>query len=238
MPNLQLKIVYDNNPFNEDLEKDWGFSCLVTGLEKNILFDTGARGEILLGNMKKLGISPLDIDIVFLSHDHKDHTGGLPALLQCNPNIQVWLPDFFPFALKEQVIEKGASLCEIRAYASIIPGAWTTGVIPGWIKEQSLLLESQNGLLVLTGCAHPRITKILKLIKDQAGKTMHAVIGGFHLGGFSKKEIKEIITVFQELGVQKVGPCHCTGEKAHTLFHATFKDEFLMIGVGQEIEIG
>jgi len=237
MSTLQLKIVYDNNPFKKELKTDWGFSCFVTGLEKTILFDTGARGEILLENMAKLGIAPQDIDIVFLSHDHKDHTGGLKDLLQHNPKIQVWLPDFFPNAIKELVWNMGASLVETQDYAPIFSGAWTTGIIFGWIKEQSLLIETKNGLLVLTGCAHPRITEILSLIKNKTGKDIYVVIGGFHLGGFSKKEIRQIIAVFQESGVKKVGPCHCTGEKAQKLFQSAFTDNYLLTGVGKEIEI-
>jgi len=52
---LQVSIVYDNNAFGENLKADWGFSCLIRGLEKSILFDTGTNGKILLSNMEKLG---------------------------------------------------------------------------------------------------------------------------------------------------------------------------------------
>lgn len=71
---LRMTIVYDNNALQERLAADWGFSCLVKGLEKSILFDTGRDGRTLLSNMEKLGISPAEIDLVFLSHEHKDHT--------------------------------------------------------------------------------------------------------------------------------------------------------------------
>jgi 7,8-dihydropterin-6-yl-methyl-4-(beta-D-ribofuranosyl)aminobenzene 5'-phosphate synthase len=63
-----MTIVYDNNPFDEKLERDWGFSCFIKGLEKSILFDTGTNGRSLLSNMEKLGILPEEIDLVFLSH--------------------------------------------------------------------------------------------------------------------------------------------------------------------------
>ena len=75
---MRLKIVYDNEAL-KGYKKDWGFSCLVEG-EKNILFDTGAKADILLENMKKMGIDVKKIDAVVLSHNHRDHTGGLSAL--------------------------------------------------------------------------------------------------------------------------------------------------------------
>lgn len=235
---LRLTIVYDNNPFSEGLKTDWGFSCFVRGLDKTILFDTGARGEVLLANMEKLGISPLDVDIVFLSHVHNDHIGGLEALLQNNSKIQVWLPEFFPSSLKDLIISKGASLVNTQNFQQILPGASTTGIISGWIKEQSLLLESIDGPLLLTGCAHPRITEIITLVKEKIQKDIHLVLGGFHLGGFSKKEIEQIITRFKDAGIKKVGPCHCTGEKARKIFQTAFVDNYLLTGVGMEIKIG
>ncbi|GAH88005.1 unnamed protein product, partial [marine sediment metagenome] len=54
--NLTITIIYDNNPYNEELETRWGFSCLVEGLEKTILFDVGGEGSVLLKNMEKLKI--------------------------------------------------------------------------------------------------------------------------------------------------------------------------------------
>ena len=61
---LSMRIVYDNNPYNEILKPDWGFSCFISGLEKSILFDTGTKGNILLSNMEKMGILPDNIDVV------------------------------------------------------------------------------------------------------------------------------------------------------------------------------
>ena len=61
---LDLTIVYDNNPYDEELETRWGFSCLVEGPEKTIIFDVGGEGSVLLKNMKKLKINPKSINVV------------------------------------------------------------------------------------------------------------------------------------------------------------------------------
>jgi len=234
---IQMIIVYDNNPFDEKLEMDWGFSCFIKGLEKSILFDTGTNGRILLSNMEKLGIRPEEIDLVFLSHAHGDHTGGLDALLTQNSKIEVWLPEFFSPSFKDAIKKKGASIVEVESFQKICEGAYTTGVISGWIKEQSLILDTEKGIIVITGCAHPRITKIIAKAKELLKKDIYMVFGGFHLAGFDKREIKEIIDHFRASGVKKVGPCHCSGDEARKLFAEEYKDDFIEIGAGKEIKV-
>ena len=232
-----MTIVYDNNSFNKKLEKDWGFSCFIKGLEKSILFDTGTNGQILLSNMEKLGIHQEEIELVFLSHAHEDHTGGLENLLTQNSKIEVWLPEFFSSIFKKAIKKEGATVTEVESFQKICEGAYTTGVIAGWIKEQSLILETDKGLIVITGCAHPRIVNIIALAKELLKKDIHLVFGGFHLAGFYKNEIEEIIDQFRVSGVKKVGPGHCSGDEARRLFAEEYKKDFIEIGAGKEIKV-
>lgn len=68
---MKIIILYDNTIYNEDLQADWRFSCLIELSEnKRILFDTGACGYILIENMEKLNISPKTIDVIYISHNH------------------------------------------------------------------------------------------------------------------------------------------------------------------------
>jgi 7,8-dihydropterin-6-yl-methyl-4-(beta-D-ribofuranosyl)aminobenzene 5'-phosphate synthase len=232
---IHLTIVYDNNAYKESLQTDWGFSCFIQGLEKSILFDTGGKGNILLGNMEKLKISPMDIDLVFLSHYHRDHTGGLSTLLRFNPKIEVWLPKFFPQDFKEQLLSAVTSLVEVEGHQKICDGAFTTGVIEGWIKEQSLVLDTTQGLIVVTGCAHPRLINILPKVRNMFGENIHLVLGGFHLAGFQTDEIQEVIDMLNTLKIQKIGPCHCTGDKALRMFAGEYAENFIKAGAGKEI---
>jgi 7,8-dihydropterin-6-yl-methyl-4-(beta-D-ribofuranosyl)aminobenzene 5'-phosphate synthase len=234
---IRLTIVYDNNTLDEKLDPGWGFSCFIKGLEKSILFDTGGNGKILLSNMEKLEIPAEAVDLVILSHAHQDHTGGLDELLRKNPKIEVWVPEFFSKSFKETVKKKGTSLVEVENFQKICEKAYTTGVIQGWIKEQSLALDTDKGLVVMTGCAHPRIVNIIAVAKELLEKDIYLVLGGFHLVGFAKNDIMEIIDTFRAQGVKKVGPCHCSGEEARQLFAEEYKDDFIDIGAGKEIEI-
>jgi len=234
---IQMTVVYDNNSLDKKLQKDWGFSCFIKGLEKSILFDTGTKGRILLSNMEALQISPDEVDLVFLSHEHKDHTGGLGTLLSHQPNIEVWLPEFFSSSFKEEAKRKGANIIEVQNFQKICEEAYTTGVITGWIKEQSLILDTNKGLIVVTGCAHPRIVHIISKVKELLKKDIYMVFGGFHLAGFNDEEIKEIIKNFRAQGVKKVGPCHCSGNEARRLFATEYKDNYIKIGAGKEIRV-
>lgn len=102
---------------------------------------------------------------------------------------------------------------EVEKCHKIGEGIYTSGVMEGWIKEQSLVLDTEKGLVVITGCAHPGIVNILLKVKELFKKDIYCVFGGFPLAGFDKAEIKEIIAKLRGLGVQKVGPSHCSGEE-------------------------
>jgi 7,8-dihydropterin-6-yl-methyl-4-(beta-D-ribofuranosyl)aminobenzene 5'-phosphate synthase len=232
---IHLTIVYDNNAYKESIQTDWGFSCFIQGLEKSILFDTGSDGNILCENMEKLGIQPKDVDLVFLSHYHKDHIGGLNTLLQFHPKIEVWLPTFFPQDFKNQILASDISLVEVESHREICDGAFTTGIIAGWIKEQSLVLQSKQGLIVLTGCAHPRLINILPKVRDTFGNDIHLILGGFHLAGFQRDEIQEVINMLNTLKIRKIEPCHCTGDKALRMFADEYAENFIKTGAGKEI---
>ncbi len=237
IPNLEFNIVFDNHPYAEGMKPGWGFACLVRGPEKTILFDTGADGGILLDNLRLMGFSPDDIDAVFLSHIHKDHTGGLEALLQRKPGLPVWLLESFPEKFKGTIKQTGGSVHNVGVPESICPGVHTTGLIDGWIREQSLYLESEKGIILLTGCAHPRIVNILYEVRRQTRQPVYLVMGGFHLAGFEESEVRSIISFFQDNGVQMAGPAHCTGDEAIRLFKEAFQDDFLHIGVGRRLTV-
>jgi 7,8-dihydropterin-6-yl-methyl-4-(beta-D-ribofuranosyl)aminobenzene 5'-phosphate synthase len=68
--------------------------------------------------------------------------------------------------------------------------------------------------------------------KEVAGDQVYLVLGGFRLGGASKARIDGIIADFRRLGVQKVAPCHCTGDKAIGLFRDAYREDFIQNGIG------
>ncbi len=229
-----LTVVYDNNPHDPRLQTAWGFACLVETPHGVVLFDTGGDGGILLANMETLGIDPRRIEAVVLSHIHSDHVGGLDALLKLNDDWIVYLPQSFP----EKFIAGLAGrtrVVEVAGRQEILRGIYSTGEMGDKVIEQSLVVETARGLVVLTGCAHPGVTQIVRRAGEQG--MVHLVMGGFHLAGASPAEVQEVIDGFKALGVEKVAPCHCTGADATAKFEAAFGSGFIPCGVGTVITI-
>ena len=93
---ITLTVVYDNYVSTKGVKSDWGFSCLIEGPDEIILFDTGARGDILPSNMEALEIDPTSVDVIVLSHIHHDHIGGLDAFLSEKSDIKSLFRGFIP----------------------------------------------------------------------------------------------------------------------------------------------
>ena len=232
---LAVRIVYDNNPFDKRLTTAWGFGCVVTGLEKTILFDTGGDGRILLANMRACGIEPGEIDAVVLSHNHYDHTGGLGAFLEANSRVSVYLPKAFPEGFKRQVRGVGATVVETDEPHKICEGAWTTGVLAGGIPEQGLYLKGQQGLVVITGCAHPGIVEMVEAAKAHAGTRPDTVMGGFHMSGVSQRDVQGVIETFKDMGVAHVAPTHCSGDETRRWMKEAFGEGYRSAGAGARL---
>ncbi len=230
---ITLTVLYDNNAYDTDLTTAWGFSCLIERSDEDatLLFDTGGQGNLLLSNMDTLGKDPSAIETIVLSHIHGDHTGGLSRLLQQDIRPEVYVPASFPATTKNQ-IRAAAELIEVDAPAEIAPGIWTTGQVDGPILEQALAVETTEGWVVITGCAHPGVVEMARAAKEATGGEIRLVMGGFHLGSASERQIARIIEDFEALGVQRVAPLHCTGDAARQQFAATYGEACDLVGVG------
>ncbi len=234
---IQITVVYDNNPYRDGLKTGWGFSCVIKTSEDTVLFDTGGDGKILLSNMKKLGIDPKEINRVVLSHIHADHTGGLKDFLEENPSVKVYIPASFPKDIEDFIKEKGADPVRIKEKTLISKDIYSTGELGLFIKEQSLVICTEKGLVLITGCAHPGIVNIAKKVKEMFKKEIFLIMGGFHLVWENESEIKRIISELKKIGVKCFGPCHCSGDLARKLFKEAFGNCYIDIGVGRRIEI-
>ncbi|MCK4404702.1 MAG: MBL fold metallo-hydrolase [candidate division Zixibacteria bacterium] len=234
---VTLITLYDNYEHNPELKTGWGFSCLVKVEDKNILFDTGGESSTLLYNMQKLGIDPKTINTIVLSHIHGDHTGGLQGILEINSNLSVYLLKSFPNDFKNGVKSYKANVVEVSDPVRIYENVSTTGELGTWIGEQSLIVKTEKGLVVITGCAHPGIVEILREAKKITNEDIYLVLGGFHLGGVGDSKLRDIIKSFRELGVKKAAPCHCSGDRTRELFKEEYKEDFISNGVGKIIEI-
>ncbi len=232
-----FKIIYDNYKIKNDMQTAHGFSCFIELGGKNILFDTGSEGDILVSNMEKMHISPENIDIIVLSHNHWDHVDGLPKVLEKNNKAKVYVLKSFSGGIRDNIEKYKAPFVDVVGPLEILKGVHSTGEMGTGIKEQSLILDTSKGLVVVTGCAHQGVIQAIKKAKETVNRNVLLVFGGFHLMGEGRQEIKKVIDDFRALGVEYAGPSHCTGEEAIKMFAEVYKTKFVKIGIGKVIKL-
>jgi 7,8-dihydropterin-6-yl-methyl-4-(beta-D-ribofuranosyl)aminobenzene 5'-phosphate synthase len=234
---VSVTILYDNTTFNSTTTAHWGFSCLIGGLEKTILFDAGANGTILLGNAAILGVSTKNAPLVVVSHDHSDHTAGLRAAIGTNSTASVYIGSTFSVAWDQVISATGASVHRVSDPTKLLPTVQTTGEVLGTVNEQSLIISVDSGLVVIMGCSHPGVLEILSKVKQQLNKEIYMVIGGFHWYELYDNQIAVLIKGLQDLGVKKCGATHCTGDIGISLLRQAFGSDFVDMGVGRVIKL-
>lgn len=213
---LKVTILYDNTTCRSDLTADWGFACLVEAYGKTILFDTGAKGPILLDNMKKLNIDPSSIEDVVISHGHWDHTGGLVDFLQKFNDVRLFVPSSFavpPHAAREVI--------SVHKSIEIADNIYSTGELKG--IEQSLVVTTESGVATIVGCSHPGVKEIVNSASTHGN--VFALIGGLH--GFNE------FGIVKNMGL--VCATHCTQHIPE--IRSLYPEIFVEGGAGRLIEL-
>jgi len=211
---MKVTIIYDNTSAKTDLQADWGFSALIQVKERDILFDTGASGDILLSNMKRLKVNPEEIEDVFISHPHWDHTGGLSSFLQLNNKVKLWIPSYLPEA------KNAREVIEVKKPTKLYEGIYSTGELEG--IEQSLCVGTEKGIVIIAGCSHPRMEHIIG-VASQFGE-VYGIIGGLH--GTKPESLKDL---------DLICPTHCTQYKSE--IRSLYPEKYIEGGAGRIIEV-
>ncbi len=233
---------------------EWGYSALVEVDDHKILFDTGRRPETVLQNAEELGIDLSDVQDVFLSHNHGDHTGGIltlrKELKKLNPKAisRVHVgegifgkrvnSDNEMISIKKELEADGVEIIVHSNKNELFPGVWITGPIKrihnerNWSgngkietengivednipEDQSLVIDAQDGLILLSGCGHAGIVNTLEHIRSNINdKNIYVAIGGFHLINATDDHLKWTASKMQDFGVSKIIGAHCTGINA------------------------
>jgi len=229
---IVLTVLFDNFSADDRLGLGWGFSALLETPGHTVLFDAGADGETLLENMRLLGKDPRTIEAVIISHAHGDHTGGLSALAELGTRPRLYLLSAFPSPMREEAA-RAFEVVEASPGQEIVPGIRVTGQVGTTIPEQALTMETRDGIVVLTGCAHPGVVAMTEAARRVTDQPVFTVMGGFHLGDSSAEELRGVVEAFRRLGIERAGPTHCSGPQAMDLFRDAYGEDFIPMGAGR-----
>lgn len=169
----------------------------------------------------------------------------------------------YPIAIpasREELETAGASFDLSKEFRAIAPGMYLTGEVPrvtdfetgdrGLFRDctgqdpdtipddQSLVLETEKGLVLVLGCCHAGLVNTVEHVAYTTGRRdIFAVIGGTHLGFCSQEQIGKTIAALQTLGIKKLAASHCTGFAASARLSRELPKEFQAAMVGYTLEV-
>lgn len=178
----RITVVHDNVAYAPGLRTDWRFAALVETADQRILVDTGAKGEILLANLARLGIEPWPIHrgpgplgqpqrsyrrTRCLAHRASRPDGLRPPIL--------WR------RFRARSAAAGARAETVSRPRRSRASLFSIGELGATPPEQALIIDTHEGLVVPTGCAHSAVVEIVRAARAYRGRDVEFLVGGFHL---------------------------------------------------------
>lgn len=265
---------------------EWGFAALVEADGHRILFDTGAKTDVVLRNARSLGVDLSTVPDVILSHSHRDHTGGFmtlrksvmektpAALARTHVGEGIFLPrsssvprvkDLSMVALKGEYEATGGKFVSHAQPVQLYPGVWLTGPVPrkyperNWSgsrlvttstgeaednlpEDMALVLDTAQGLVVLTGCGHAGVINTIEHARTAVRPVrVHALIGGVHLFNAKEDTLKWTAEKLRGFGLDHLLGAHCTGIEVVYRLRADLgldRAHAVVAAVGAKFELG
>ena len=148
-----------------------------------------------------------------------------------------------PEVMKFGTAWQGANIEAIDKTTEIVPGVTLIALVsdaPGTkeLKELSLAVNTPEGMVLVVGCAHPGVEKIVEAAAAINPK-IRLIAGGFHLVVASDEVIAKTVAALKDtFKVEIIAPGHCTGEPTFTALKRAFGDRYLFAGVGTSLPLG
>jgi 7,8-dihydropterin-6-yl-methyl-4-(beta-D-ribofuranosyl)aminobenzene 5'-phosphate synthase len=265
---------------------EWGFAALVEVDGRRILFDTGAKTDVVLKNTRTMKIDLSAVPDVVLSHWHGDHVGGFmtlrravaekspTALARTHVGEGIFAPRLgvppgvelnSMVQIKRDYEGTGGTFVVHAKPLQLYPAVWLTGPVPrknserNWSgsakmktpagvvedtipDDMSLVMDTEDGLVIVTGCGHAGVINIIEHARSFARPArIHALIGGLHLFTAKEETLTWTAAKLREYGLENLIGAHCTGiETVYRLRSDLGLDRaHCVVGaVGQTFELG
>lgn len=135
----------------------------------------------------------------------------------------------------------GATFKPLSASTEIAPGVHVIAQVsdkPGTLelRELSLAIETEQGLVLVVGCSHPGIAAIVAEAA-KIGPKIHLVVGGFHFVNADDAAVAGLVAALQQHDVRYIAPGHCTGEATFAALQKAFGERYVYAGLGAELDI-
>lgn len=231
---MKIRLLTENLASDMVWQAEWGFSAWIEFQGTNILFDTG-YSDVYVRNARHAGIDLETVDVIALSHFHRDHTRGLlhhpfkakkslvmhprlltavlettkPEVIEDYARIQRVMAEQFDVRTAEAPLEftpDGFFLGEIPRVTGFEKGAFEDDPMP---DDTALAFRTEHGAVVISGCSHAGICNICEHAKTVTGQHLYAVIGGFHLLHAEDPPVEETIRYFKQEAPAHFMPMHC-----------------------------
>jgi len=161
---------------------------------------------------------------------------------------------------RHELEAKGACFDLDPFFRTLAPGVWLSGEIPrstdfeggdahlvvptaeGFaadplLDDQTLIIDSEKGLILLCGCAHAGLVNIMQHALVQTGRDrIHAVVGGTHLGPADEAQFSATVKALRDFGVERLATSHCTGLLRTAQLQREFGRRFAFAAVGSRLE--
>lgn len=266
---------------NDRLKTEAGVAYLIKAGDATFLMDVGfnknkEHPSPLLHNMEALGVSFRQLDFIFFSHLHLDHVGGMREFkngqfsISRGPVDLPPIPAYTPTAIAPSSWNPGPKVKVIQKPEVLSEGVASIGVIPrnlflqGYTLENSLAVKIEGkGIVLLIGCGHQKIERIIERTRDLFDAPIYGVIGGLHypvkngrlmLGPFNLQNIAGTDTPpWKSIGqndvtsaiaaIQAVDPAfvalspHDSSDWSLAQFKRAFGNRYHELKVGQELKL-
>lgn len=231
---MEIRILCENLATDMCWHAEWGFSALISHRGHQVLFDTGFS-NVWQTNAAQAGVDLDAVDVIALSHFHRDHTRGLlyhqfktRKRMVLHPRVlDAVLPTNDAQIRKDygkihDALRNDFDLETATDPVEMTPGAWFLGEVPRVTSFEKgaffddpmpddtvLAIATDKGAVVVSGCSHAGICNICEYAKVVTGQPLYAVIGGFHLMADEDPPVEETIAWFQRENVPILHPMHC-----------------------------
>ena len=276
---LTILPLVDFHADDPALKTEPGISYLIEADDTTILMDCGLNRKRvhpspLLHNMKALGTSVSDLDMIFFSHMHLDHVGGLKEQktqtfsISQGPVSLPGIPIYSPAPVSGSRWNPTANAKVIQDPVQLKPGIFSIGTIPRYLFLMGRTLENAlaihvkgKGIVLIVGCGHQTIERIIERTRALFGEPIHGIIGGLHYpvnGGrimlgpinvqrivgsdtppwhsIRESDVESAIAAIKKVspGIVALSP-HDTSDWAIDRFRQTFGAAYVDVKVGQKI---